>query len=189
MRRALPLLALISASGTSAQRVPVYLTLMGEPVLGAQGERHPFRGWFAQDDANRDGSIDLIELQKDAARFFATLDVDRDGRIGPDEISRYETEVAPPALRAAGGLTGVSSQRLSRTSRDREPPVTGSRLPDELDSTGPSFGDVPEPVTAADTNLNGSVSASEFNSAASRRFFAHDLNGNGRLEPKELMSD
>jgi hypothetical protein len=190
MRAACPLLALIMLSGTSAaQRVPVYLTLMGEPVLGARGERQPFYRWFAEADANRDGSMDMVEMQKDAARFFATLDVDHDGRIGPDEITRYETEVAPPAVRAAGGLVGVSVQALSPTSRNSEPPITGTRLANQLDGPGANLGEVPEPVTAADTNLNGSVSAGEFNSAASRRFFGHDTNHDGRLDPKELMSD
>lgn len=190
MRTARPFLALLLLSGTAAaERVPVYVTLMGEPVLGARGERHPFYRWFAQADANRDGSLDMVEMQKDAARFFATLDVDHDGRIGPDEIARYETDVAPPAVRAAGGLVGFSGKALSSTSRAREAPVTGTRLADGLDTPEANLGEVPEPVTATDINFNGSVSASEFSSAASRRFSAHDSNRDGRLEAKELTSD
>lgn len=189
MRRALPLIALVFLSEMSvAQRVPVYLTLMGEPILGIRGEKRPFYQWFAQADTNHDGSIDAAEMLRDAQRFFGTLDVDHDGTIGPDEITRYETEIAPPAVRAAGGMVGVATQAISRTSSNREPPLTGTRLPEDFDAPSVSLSEVPQPVTMADTNLNGSVSAAEFNSAAARRFVAHDANHNGRLELQELMS-
>lgn len=190
MRRTLPFLAVVLLSEPSAaQSVPVYLTMMGEPILGVRGERNPFYSWFAQADTNHDGSIDPAEMQRDSDRFFATLDVDRDGKIGPDEITRYETEVAPPAVRAAGGMIGIPTDAMSPTSSDSEPPLTGTRLPDDLGAgSAVNLGEVPEPVTMADTNLNGSVSAAEFNSAASRRFFAYDTNHDGRLEPQELMS-
>ena len=187
MRKALPLFALIFLSEMSvAQRVPVYLTLMGEPVRGVRGEKHPFYQWFAQADMNRDGSIDAAEMLRDTQRFFAALDGDLDGTIGSDEITRYEIEIAPPEVRAAGGMAGVTTQAISRTSRNREPPLTGTRLSDNLGTPSVNLGEVPEPVTMADTNLNGSVSATEFNSAASRRFVAHDANHNGRLELQEL---
>src|SRR4029453_267892 len=156
MRTALPLLAVVLLSEPSAaQRVPIYLTLMGEPIPGVRGERNPFHSWFAQADTNHDGSIDPAEMQRDADRFFATLDLDRDGKIGPDEITRYETEIAPPAGRAAGGVTGIPIDAMSPTSTDAEPPLTGTRLPDDLDTTSAvNLGEVPEPVTMADTNLN-----------------------------------
>ena len=189
MRRVLPFLALVSLSEMSAaQRVPIYLTVMGEPIPGVRGERHPFYRWFGQADTNRDGSIDGAEMLQDSQRFFATLDVNGDGMIGPDEITRYETEIAPPAVRAAGGMVGVATKAVSRTSSDREPPLTGTRLPDNFDRPSVNLSEVPQPVTMADTNLSGSVSAAEFNSAASRRFVARDANHNGRLEAQELMS-
>ena len=86
-------------------------------------------------------------------------------------------------------MTGIPTQAMSPTSSDSEPPLTGTRLPDDFGAgSAVNLGEVPEPVAMADTNLNGSVSAAEFNSAASRRFFAHDTNHDGRLEPQELMS-
>jgi hypothetical protein len=39
-------------------------------------------------------------MQKDAEQFFALLDVNHDGEIDPDEITRYENVVVPE-IRAA----------------------------------------------------------------------------------------
>ncbi|MDO6413176.1 EF-hand domain-containing protein [Sphingomonas sp. BIUV-7] len=44
----------------------------------------------------------------------------------------------------------------------------------------------PEPVTAADTDLNRSVTDKEFVDAAGRRFALLDTNGDGVITPKEL---
>ena len=45
---------------------------------------------------------------------------------------------------------------------------------------------IPEPVTAADTNLNRGVSPEEFDQAATKRFALLDKNGDGFLERDEL---
>ena len=44
----------------------------------------------------------------------------------------------------------------------------------------------PEPVTAADTEFNGRITAAEFRAAADRRFEALDVKGQGRLALKDL---
>ncbi|WP_204324193.1 hypothetical protein, partial [Stenotrophomonas maltophilia] len=51
--------------------------------------------WFDQADTNHDGVLTLDEMEADAARFFATLDRNKDGEIDPDEIEIYETQIAP----------------------------------------------------------------------------------------------
>jgi Ca2+-binding EF-hand superfamily protein len=43
-------------------------------------------------------------MTQDAERFFASLDVNHDGEIDPDEINRYETAIAPQNRRALGLL-------------------------------------------------------------------------------------
>ena len=99
------LVAAAAAGGTPAlaqppaappvQQVIVFISPMGEPFRRSQGQGEPIERWFAGADTDHDGAIGVLEFQADAARFFATLDVNHDGEIAPDEISRYETEIAP----------------------------------------------------------------------------------------------
>ena len=170
-----------------ARRAPVYMSLMGEPVRGAPGER-PFERWLAGADANADGAIDLPEMFKDAARFFATLDLNRDDRIDADEMKRYENEIAPAPLRAAAGGSAGRPRRIRQGGPGgEEPPITGTRLPDSGASNGGlALAAPPQPVAMADTDLNGSVTAKEFAAAAARRFAAHDRNRDALLKPDEL---
>jgi Ca2+-binding EF-hand superfamily protein len=113
--------------------------------------------WFQQADSNHDGILTADELASDAQRFFLTLDTNHDGEIDPDEVTHYETVVAP------AGLAG-----------------------DE--TTAGRFGllQIPEPVTAADTNFNRGVSADEFRSAANSRFRLLDASNTGRLTLSQL---
>jgi hypothetical protein len=83
-----------------------FISPMGEPFFAGQGAE-PLAAWFAQADANRDGSLTLAEMQADAARFFGLLDTNHDGEIDPDEIDHYEQVVAPMD-RAKFGLFGLA---------------------------------------------------------------------------------
>jgi len=167
----------------------MYLTVMGEPILGGEENSQPFERWFASTDRNRDGGLDVGELQQDAERFFALLDVDHDGRISADEITRYERQVAPPALRAMCGAKTLPKPRPpSPNARDAEPPITGTRLSSDNAPPPMDFGDVPNPVAMADTDLSRSVTPEEFRKAAKRRFAARDANHDGRLDREELTA-
>lgn len=189
------------------RRAPVYISLMGEPFRGAPGGQHPAQQWLAGADANADGAIDSLEMQKDAARFFATLDLDRDGRIDPDEMRRYENEVAPAALRRAGGAHAIGDDRRRRPSGDsggRGPgdggppgggrPPAGGPPPGGPGGGGPGgapgrgieLTGIPQPVAMADTDLNRYVTAEEFASAAMKRFSSNDRDHNGLLKADEL---
>ncbi len=68
---------------------------MGEPFRASGRDDDTLADWFRQADRNHDGQLTLEEMQADADRFFALLDVNHDGEIDPDEITRYETVVAP----------------------------------------------------------------------------------------------
>ncbi len=46
--------------------------------------------------------------------------------------------------------------------------------------------DIPQPITQADTSLNGGVSPAEFRAAADRRFALLDTNGDGKITHSEL---
>lgn len=72
--------------------------------------------WFNQADANHDGALTAAELQQDAARFFVTLDVRRDGEIDPEDVDRYENEIAPEI--GAGSFDSVIVARQPITSAD-----------------------------------------------------------------------
>jgi Ca2+-binding EF-hand superfamily protein len=125
---------------------------MGEPFWPTTREDSGLAAWVRAADSNHDGQLTLEEMKGDADRFFALLDVDGDGEIGPDEIARYETVVAPhisSALEQGGA---------------------------HLDLLG-----LPEPVTAADSNFNRGVSREEFRQAAAKRFVALDLDHHGYL--------
>jgi hypothetical protein len=73
----------------------VFISPMGEPFRPGARDDDTLADWFRQADRNHDGVLTLQEMQQDAERFFALLDVGHDGEIDPDDITRYETEIAP----------------------------------------------------------------------------------------------
>src|SRR5206468_2992567 len=66
-----------------------------EPFRPRSADDDTLADWFHQADRNNDGVIDAAELRADAERFFATLDTNHDGQIDPDELSEYESDIAP----------------------------------------------------------------------------------------------
>jgi Ca2+-binding EF-hand superfamily protein len=77
------------------QHGSVFLSPMGEPFRSEDPAHDNVGDWFAGADRDHDGALTLAEVQADAARFFAGLDSNRDGEIDPDELTRYETGLAP----------------------------------------------------------------------------------------------
>jgi hypothetical protein len=73
----------------------LFLSPMGEPFRSEDPAADNVGAWFAGADADHDGALTLAEMQADAARFYATLDVNHDGEIDPEELARYENEIAP----------------------------------------------------------------------------------------------
>ncbi|MDQ3478274.1 MAG: hypothetical protein M3438_03840 [Pseudomonadota bacterium] len=198
--------AALAAQPASAQSAhsSVYLSLMGEPFIAPAGQS-PLALWVAKADTDRSGSVSLAELTVDADRFFKTLDVDGDGRVGGYEMTRYEEEIAPARLRAAAGARPVGSGSKDRGGNavgDLSGPANPRRglagLPGGM--TGPqlsvsggglsgmSYGgsSVPQPVAMTDVDMSGSVTVDEFSRAAARRFAMYDVNKNGVLEVAEL---
>jgi hypothetical protein len=187
----------------------LFISPMGEPFRPQAGAADTFEAWFRQADGNGDGALAVAELQRDGDRFFTTLDVNRDGEIDPEEMARYEQEIAPEVQLGAGrfGQGGGDRER-----RDLSEPLSGRGADQRHGFGGPDdrrqretraprarggraqgagrFGllNIPQPVARADTNLNRGVSTDEFRSAAAERFRLLDANRDGRLLHAELQA-
>ncbi|AHE56594.1 hypothetical protein [Sphingomonas sanxanigenens] len=195
-------------------RGPLFVSPMGEPFRG--GEAGPEALWFAGADRDGDGGIDLAEMRADAARFFALLDRRGDGEIDPDDVDHYESAILPE-IRVGGSGGGGAGGMGGRRGRGGPPGggMGGGGMgggmgggpggpPGGMDGArsgggGPRSGgrqgagrfaylDLPEPVTAADANLNRGISAAEFATAADRRFALLDINHDGVLARDELAT-
>jgi hypothetical protein len=191
-----------------------FMSPCGEPWRAGDGEPYPLFKWFAATDANHDGAIDLAEFRADHAGFFEALDQDHNGVLESAEISFYEKRVAadvlmgqlfgaafrkpagPPGAWGAtlfkaqfpgGGLAGGGYQ--GPPGAQGPGPDLGATRPQRQPLIGAAayalFND-PEPITSADSNLDGRVTKAEFLAAADRRFKRLDRNADGKLTIEEL---
>lgn len=157
----------------------VFLSPMGEPFRSddrLSGAEH----WFVHADANRDRRMTRAEYLAEAMAFFASLDTDHDGVIGPDEISHYETIVAPEVT-VTSTYGDMSKAKVDSDGKFVEPPY-----PTRLGAGRYSYVASPEPIVSADSNLDRGITAAEFEQAARLRFKALDANGDGTLVRAEL---
>jgi Ca2+-binding EF-hand superfamily protein len=207
----LPILA-FAAQAPAAEVNPIVITgRSGPPFISPMGE--PFRAlapgedtladWFRQADRNHDGMLTADEMKADADRFFAKLDTDHNGQIDPEELIQYEWEVAPEiqvnmkfrrARAASGGLP--TNGQHDRGGGPRRPGGVGENGSRDSADGGLDGGlqggaryallNIPEPVSAADANLDRAISLSEFRQAAAERFQLLDKNHQGKLSLQEL---
>lgn len=156
-----------------------FISPMGEPFRARSAGDDPFARWFGAADQNRDGMLTSLEMQADAGRFFAALDTDHDGEIGPEELVAYEWEIAPEIQ--------VNAKRRRSPG---QPTVEASRDAGSHDSLQGAARytllNMPEPVAAADINLDRAITAAEFRQAAADRFQLLDRTQLGRLTLQEL---
>lgn len=157
----------------------VFLSPMGEPFRSEDklsGAEH----WFVQGDIDHDRRLTRAEFQADAARFFARVDTDHDGVIGPDELLHYETEMAPEVM-VTSTYGDVSKMKVDSDGKVTDPPY-----PTRLGAGRYSWIVTPEPVIAADANMDRGVTKLEFEVAANARLKILDRNGDGALVRAEL---
>jgi hypothetical protein len=155
--------------------VTVFISPMGEPFRRAQGPGEPIERWFNGADGDHDGAVGVTEFQADAARFYATLDVNHDNEIAPDEISRYETQIAPEVQAGIGMAIARNNQRRMRSGDGPYGRGTQALLY------------IPQPVISADADFNRGVSPAEFRHTAGQRFLLIDRNHDGRVTRDELV--
>ena len=163
---------------------PVFLSPMGEPFRAEPGQPYPSAVWFAQAEKDHAGFVTRAEFLADALRFFDRIDLDHDGKLTPDEVSAYESNVAPET-----SIYSTRSDDYSERSRRRRDP---GAMAESEDYGGPmgagrfAWLNVPEPVVAADQDVDRIVTRDEFATAAAGVFARLDVSHQGRLRLQDL---
>jgi hypothetical protein len=131
-------------------------------------------------------------MKADADRFFAVLDSDGDGQIGPEELINYEWELAPDIQLDSRLKRRPGEAAPARIPEENEPsnaerrPGRGHGQPDWLGGLqgAARYGllNMPEPVAAADSDFNRAISRTEFEQAALERFQLLDGDRRGSLD-------
>ena len=196
----LPLLAVV----TPATDAPInvtghawapFISPMGEPYRAHSAADDTLADWFRQADRNHDGVLTPDEMQADADRFFATLDANHNGEIGPQELVDYEWEIAPDIQVMSRTRPAPGSKAKPRESDDDRGSGHGRWRAGANDEDEPGglqgaarYGllNMPEPVAAADTDFNRGITLAEFRQAALVRFQLLDTAHQGRLALAQL---
>ena len=170
----------------------LFISPAGQPFRAAPGDPYPVVQWFAQADKDKDGKIDRAEFRADAEAFFRVLDENHDGVIDGFEVSDYEQKVAPEISGAYGAASGFSSgggHRRRGGSGDRSGGGRGPSADSDAVLQGAAvYGllNEPEPVSAADLNLDSRITLAEFLLMADRRFDLLDTKHQGYLTLADL---
>jgi hypothetical protein len=183
----------------------VFFSPCGKPFRAKLAEPYPVGAWFKEADKDGDGKLDRAEFMADTAAFFAVLDLNGDGVLDSREVSRYEHAIAPEVLGLRVSLSALGAPRLYggriwRTQLNDGPTtivpggddqIPDARPPHDIDESGQGaspygFFSEPEPVMAADEDLNGIIRKAAFLRLAGRHFDGLDPDGNGYLTLSKL---
>jgi Ca2+-binding EF-hand superfamily protein len=184
-----------------------FISPMGEPFRARTPTDDTLADWFTKADRNRDGVLTAAEMVADADRFFATLDTNHDGKIDPDELAQYEYDIAPdvqvmsktrrPPGAPAPVVKRPKGDELDVGSDDRPDKDRRRERSDDDDASlgiggalqgAARYGllNMPEPVSAADTDFNRAITLEEFRAAALARFQLLDRTHQGQLTLAQL---
>ena len=183
-----------------AHRLHLFISPSGEPFRGRDG----FDAWFAQADANHDGVITAAEFQADAEHAFKLYDANHDGVIDGFELQAYERDMVPEITEFAFGAQGPGggsdegrghhhngASRHGGGNMDFD--QTNERAQD-VKGAGPagasrfSLLNEPEPLLAADANVDGKITHAEWMTATARRFGQLDKDHTGQLTADKLRT-
>jgi hypothetical protein len=184
---ALVLLASPAARGAD-EDFNLFISPSGEPFTAPIHAPYPIVTWFNGADANHDGKLDQAEFRADAQRFFDVLDRNKDGKISSLEVTYYEQRIVPEILAVNTSDAGGAIVRVAmQDSGDPDnPDATKQKLDGNQGAVPFSLFQEPEPVRAADRNLDGMITLKEWLDQADRHFAALDRNGDGMLTLDEL---
>ncbi|CAL1689924.1 hypothetical protein MMB232_00043 [Brevundimonas subvibrioides] len=178
----------------------LFVSPFGELFASEPGQPWPVGQWFAKADANGDGRLTGVEFVADGQSVFRALDLRPDNRLTPDEIVLYERGLdaaratipgfegqGGPVGRPGAGYGGMALNGGAQEIESRIPPtpVRGPRAPRGPLAYGPiaaaGFFNYPQPIKAADTDTNQTVTAQEWSLATDRWFLALDTDRDGVL--------
>jgi len=181
-------------------RLHLFISPSGEPFRGRDG----FDAWFAQADANHDGVITAAEFQADAEHAFKLYDANHDGVIDGFELQAYERDMVPEITEFAFGAQGpgAGSDEGRRHHHNGASRHGGGNMdfehPDERAQDVQGAGrdgasrfsllNEPEPLLAADANVDGKITHAEWMTATTRRFGQLDKDHTGQLTADKLRA-
>jgi hypothetical protein len=186
----------------------LFVSPSGEPFHGDGG----LARWFAQVDTDHDGAITLEEFRADALHSFKVLDVNGDGVIDGIELQHYEHDIVPEigimtfdepnggqraSHRRIGGGGGGGSGPAGGGGHTRPSQDPAQLLADQSSRPTPAAGrdgaarysllNEPEPIAAADADVDGKVTLAEWMAQTDRRFAKLDHLKTGRLTLDSLL--
>ena len=175
----------------------VFISPSGEPFRAGPQAPYPSAAWFRGADLDGDGRLTPAEFTADAERAFHRFDRDGDGVIDGFEITAYEETTAPEILPRVGRLAAGEGMdpalfsgrggRAGRSGARREggaPPRPARSRAGDITLTGAepyAMLAEPEPLRAADADLDGRVTLAEWRARTKRRFALLDEKGAGAL--------
>jgi len=165
----------------------------GEPLSGGPlGQalcEAALGAWTERSDASRDGLLSADELLAHARAQFDRMDGDGDGFVTVSELQAYRLPYRPPR---------PDQPEQARRSAEASAPPPGRRQrgggsgqrPSNSEPRNSSGGQAepPDPVMAADVNLDFRVSRDEFLAHPKRVLARLDINRDGRLDRAEVTA-
>ena len=178
-----------------------FISPSGKPFRAAADAPYPVVNWFKEANKKGDGKLDRIEFVADAGRFFDLLDQNKDGVLSHYEVDFYEQRIVPEILGPAVDISSEAGSRarlwLAQVDRPgsidpggdalRKMPQRIPGLDESNQGAGPySFFQEPEPLMAADMDLNGLIRRPNFLKLADTHFTALDGDEEGFLTLAKL---
>lgn len=170
-----------------------FISPCGQPFRASQGAPYPVADWFKAADKNADGKLDHAEFVADAAAFFTVLDANGDGVLNHHEVAVYEQRIAPEILGARIRTSAIGARLwLAQLARPGSIDPGGDQSSDDGDKKLPldesqqgaapyNLLGEPEPVLAADLDLNGVITRKNYLKLADMHFQTLDTGSRGYL--------